>query len=356
VNRRRDYDALRVTAMLAVIYLHVAAAPLRQLDNAPLWGFSNLLASAASPAVPLFFMLSGALLLSQDKTADPATLKTRLPRLLVPLCAWTALILAYLALTDPAAARAALPKLLGTPVIVPYWFLYGLVPIYLLSPLLKKMTDGLSDSHWRYMMGLWVCLTLGLRTLRSLFPAWAVVFTEQVTLNINIVEGYLGYFLLGAWLERQKKVPSKALLSAAVLALTLLTAFGSWWDSQAQQTYSTRFTDYLTLPVMAMAACLFLLFRAAFRDRESKTLALFSDLSYPAYLLHPLVIGVGKLVWARLWAAPGPTTIPGQLLFYLAVTALTLLGSLVLSAIPGVCFLFTGRKEPLFRRKSAGTP
>lgn len=62
-RRRWDYDLLRVASMVGVVYLHTAAGALRQLGT-PLWHFSNLLSSLATAAVPLFFMLSGALLLS----------------------------------------------------------------------------------------------------------------------------------------------------------------------------------------------------------------------------------------------------------------------------------------------------
>lgn len=79
-RRRWDYDLLRVASMVGVVYLHTAAGALRQLGT-PLWHFSNLLSSLATAAVPLFFMLSGALLLSHPRTAELGTLfRRRLPR------------------------------------------------------------------------------------------------------------------------------------------------------------------------------------------------------------------------------------------------------------------------------------
>ena len=84
-RRRWDYDLLRVASMVGVVYLHTAAGALRQLGT-PLWHFSNLLSSLATAAVPLFFMLSGALLLSHPRTAELGTLfRRRLPKVLI-LC------------------------------------------------------------------------------------------------------------------------------------------------------------------------------------------------------------------------------------------------------------------------------
>ena len=83
-GRRLDYDLLRVLSMAGVVYLHTAAGALRQ-PIGPLWHFSNLVTSLATAAVPLFFMLSGALLLNQPQTASLRTLfRRRLPKVVVP--------------------------------------------------------------------------------------------------------------------------------------------------------------------------------------------------------------------------------------------------------------------------------
>ena len=202
-RRRWDYS------MVGVVYLHTAAGALRQLGT-PLWHFSNLISSLATAAVPLFFMLSGALLLSHPRTAELGTLfRRRLPKVLIPLLAWSGVVIALAGvLSGPQAALDKLIPLLNTPVMVPYWFLYALVPIYLVSPLLKKMTDGLSEAHWNYLVGLWLIATIGMDTLCDLAPAgpWQSALTVHWTLNLDFVGGYLGYFLLGARLARLQKL------------------------------------------------------------------------------------------------------------------------------------------------------
>jgi len=84
-----SFDYLRVIAALGVIYMHVASGALRAELNAH-WHCINVITSAAFTAVPLFFMISGYLLLTDPKTADIGILlKRRLPRLVIPLAAWT---------------------------------------------------------------------------------------------------------------------------------------------------------------------------------------------------------------------------------------------------------------------------
>ena len=271
-SRRYDYDVLRVLSMLGVVYLHTAAGSLRSFSYHSLWNFSNLITVMVTPAVPLFFMMSGALLLSEEKTGDLGQLfRRRIPKVLVPLLCWSAVSLGYNFLRgDPQAALTSLSRLLNTPVLVPYWFLYALIPMYLISPLLKAMTDHLTDRQWDYMMALWAILTLGLYTVRSFVPdTWELVFTEHWTLNLNMIGGYLGYFLLGAYLERWEKLPSKKALAGAVIFLVAFAAVGTWWDTYDKMMYSDRFTNYLTLFTMALSVSIFLLAKSCRRATRS---------------------------------------------------------------------------------------
>src|SRR3989442_2077501 len=79
-------DAARVAAILGVISIHVVA-PLVISRALPLnWWVGNVVDSAARWSVPLFVMISGALLLHSDLADDPVALyRRRLARILPPL-------------------------------------------------------------------------------------------------------------------------------------------------------------------------------------------------------------------------------------------------------------------------------
>lgn len=369
MKRRYDYDVLRVLSMLGVIYLHTAAGALRSLEYVALWNFSNLIVAFATPAVPLFFMMSGSLLLSEEKTADLSHLfRRRIPKVLVPLLCWSALIMLYSVVRNNSeGALNMLSRLLNTPVSVPYWFLYALIPMYLLAPLLKKMTDGLEQTHWHYMMALWVILTLGLYTVRSFVPdSLELVFTEHWTLNINMVGGYLGYFLLGAYLERLERPPPKRVLVGIIAVMIAVSVLGTRWDTYAHWMYSDRFTNYLTLFTMLLSSAIFLLAKSCLRGKEEKgkLLPCLAGISFCVYLLHPLAIGVGEKLWTYLLGTLGPGTILQQLFFYAAVTLFCIAGSVILSSVKPLCWPFTGQTWAaackssnllaLFRRKTDG--
>lgn len=340
--RRLDFDLIRVASMAAVVYLHTAAGGLRQSEDMALWHLSNLLSSLAVAAVPLFFMISGALLLGSEKTDDPAyLLRRRLPRVAVPGLCWSLLVVGGVWLSQ--GGEAALLKLVNLPgisVITPYWFLYALIPMYLLSPLLKRLTDHMEERHWRYLLGLWVVVTLGLNQLSRFLPdPWYALLRENQTLNVSLLEGYLGYFLLGAWLDRMERPPARRILLAAALGSWAVIALGTWGVFLVTGVYGEQFATYRGVFTMLLSASLFLLFRDAFRGRRSgRAAVLLSACSFGVYLAHPMAI---ELLQKLLG---GGLTVPGQLAVWLLSLAGCILGVVLVSSVPGLCFLATGQR------------
>ena len=328
--------------MAAVVYLHTAADGLRQSEHMALWHLSNLLSALAVAAVPLFFMLSGALLLGSDKTDDPAyLLRRRLPRVAVPGLFWSLLVVVGVWLTQ--GGEAALLKFVNLPaisVLTPYWFLYALIPMYLLSPLLKRMTDHLEERHWRYLLGLWVVVTLAINQLSGFLPdPWYALLRENATLNVSVLEGYLGYFLLGAWLERLEKPPERRILLAVALGSWAVIALGTWIVFLATGTYGEQFATYRGVCTMALSASLFLLFKDLFRGRRSgRVVVLLSACSFGVYLAHPMAIAAIRGLLG------GALSIPAQLAVWLLSLIGCVLGTVLVSSVPGLCFLATGQR------------
>lgn len=116
------FDGLRIFAALCVIFMHTAAGPLRAGVNTD-WHLLNVCTSLAFTAVPLFFMMSGYLLMTSRKTADISVLlRHRLPRLVVPLAGWTVVAVLWQALLGhtltPGAIWARLVAALHGPAMI----------------------------------------------------------------------------------------------------------------------------------------------------------------------------------------------------------------------------------------------
>ncbi|HSC79504.1 MAG TPA: acyltransferase family protein [Chitinolyticbacter sp.] len=280
-HRQPQLDLIRVLATFAVVWLHVSANVVIYRPDAAssAWWTANVADALVRWCVPVFVMLSGALLLpgaGQMSAAD--FYRKRLPRLLWPLVGWTAFYLALRAGTDPhfSWAQGWRDVVKG----VPYyhlWYLYMTLGLYLAAPFIARVT---APAEMRLLMG----LALAIAATESLIGSGqASVLTRFVP--------YVGYFVAGHYfaLRPWRPAPSRAILLAlacgALIALTtglLLPTLGkrAWLLMYA-------YTNPLVI-VMSLALWLALLQCRADGWACHPLVRALSRLSLGIYAIHPL--------------------------------------------------------------------
>ena len=343
------FDLLRVISAAGVIFMHTAASGLRAgvLDAAPYvtrgWHLMNLVTSFAFTAVPLFFMISGYLLFSDEKTQDVSYLfRRRLPRLLVPLIAWTVLYAVWLGLTDGEGTffRGFLVHLgdaLYGPVNVSLWFLYALIVFYILSPFLYAGLHGLTPGGHK--------LVLGVITLVSLRSALTAVLPDSaggylrfyVTNSFQALGGNLLLMLLGWYLGNWKKRLPTPLLWGVAAGTWLVIVIGTYVRTRLNGFYDQAFQTQSAGFEVLLASCVFLLAK----QREDRPIRLLRavpvvPLLLPIYLMHALVLMVMYRVIFD------PLRFPEIVLAAVCVAIVCYLAAKTLASIRPLCFLFTG--------------
>lgn len=185
-------DQLRFIATIGVVVLHVYAKGFNLAFGTYNWYVNVIGDSFVRWAVPIFVMISGALFLNPNREVTiKAVLKKYVPRLLWAYVFWWVMYSLILIVRS---------LVIGNPIKVGFfgphfhlWFLPMLMGVYLLIPILRKITiDGIL---LRYALVVWfVFTTVGF----LLFGGWAAKF-DQITplFKMNIIIGYAGYFMLG---------------------------------------------------------------------------------------------------------------------------------------------------------------
>ncbi|MGH0029444.1 MAG: acyltransferase [Myxococcota bacterium] len=286
-------DALRMAAAVAVVLLHVSAEPVVLVkDRSSLvWWTGNLLDSAMRWCVPIFVMLSGALLLDRRKESSRTFFTRRVRRLALPILAWT---LAYFAFQ---AARRGWPgwgeigsKLLEGRPEYHMWYVYMTLGLYLWTPLLRRFVARVDRRTLWATTGaalLVAALHDALYSFRGV-PMFRSVFTLYLP--------YLGYYLAGhVLLHHRPRVPLPLLL-AIVAACVGVVAAGTHflmerWGILPAGLY---LYEYLSPPVVVMSLAVFLIGMRIpapaagsagdriVRDMSAATLGI--------YLIHPMLI------------------------------------------------------------------
>jgi surface polysaccharide O-acyltransferase-like enzyme len=362
-GRVQYLDALRVLSMLAVVLLHTVAGTLRSNYGSPQWHFSNVLTALATASVPLFFMISGALLLSSPHTASVGyTLKKRVPRLLVPFLIWSGVAVAYYlgvswwlsGTPDWTAAVDKLKHLPARPTAIHLWFMYALIPLYILSPLIKKMVDALDRSLVAYLVGLWLFFSALLPTVAAFLPeSYSPIVVLDRRYDLSVMAGYAGYFVAGYYLMRLQRPVSRLWLSVVIVADVVCISLGTWWKTAALGEYGEVFKTYSGLFVVVLSCALFLLFKELLRERTlgrvgASTVALLAPLAFGVYLVHNLLVDLLSRV-IQWWPA---TSVQVVVISYATVLAASIAVIFVLSRIKPLCYALTGQVyRPWFGRK-----
>ncbi len=360
-------DVLRVLSMLAVVLLHVVAGTLRAYYGSSQWHFANVLSSAATASVPLFFMISGALLLSNPSTGSVGyTLRRRVPRVLVPFVVWSCIAVAYyLAIgrwidgaPDWSAAADKLKNLPAQPTAIHLWFMYALIPLYILSPFIKKMVDALDRNLVIYLLSLWVLFSVAMPTVAAFLPeSYRPILVLDRRYDLSVMAGYAGYFVAGHYLMHFERRVSKTWLSAVALAAVALIALGTWWKTTAQGGYVEIFKTYSGVFVVVLSCSLFLLVKELLRERRLRRsgatlVAFLTPLAFGVYLIHNLFVDLlSRLVsW---WPA---TSVQVVVVSYVAVTAASIAAVYAMSRIKPLCYVLTGQVyRPWFKRPATAS-
>lgn len=333
-ERQPWLDALRCTACLLVILVHSAGPQFAQVQNpeAHFWG--DLYGTLANSAVPLFFVLSGWLLLP-IRGSSVQFLRKRLLRIAAPFAVWTVVYCIW-ELRRTGAPWSDLPlQLLWSLIKYPeaglhLWFLYVLVGMYLFLPVLSPWLERVSLRGELWFLALWA-VTLLLPFIRLLTPLpWGAAPWNPYG-ALTMFSGYIGYFVLGHFLRRLSEAGRLNGLGPWAWLGFLLTAGLSFGIQESIYSLTkaafepTR--DILSLDVALMAAFLVVAFHAMpVRSGVLRSaLAWLADMSFAIYLVHYLFVFDFLWVWYSL-------ALPASVLI-LANTVLTAVLSTLVVAV-----------------------
>lgn len=245
---------------MLVVLLHASIEPIPAIvtpDSSAVlvqWWSVNIYDSFARPCVPLFVMLSGALLLQPSKTDEPLRVffKKRVSRIALPFFFWMGAYFAWdiFVNNQPLTTQTLVEGLLGGPYIH-FWFFYMLIGLYLVTPLVRVFVAHASRRLLRYFFVLWL-------TGVSVVPLLNLLVGHNLNINVFLITGYIGYFLLGLYLIDTQV--NKKVLVACVLAGFAWTALGTYWiTATVGGSLQFFFYDYFSLGVILSSVALFLL-------------------------------------------------------------------------------------------------
>lgn len=292
-------DCVRVFATFSVVWLHSVAPLLYAYNTIPHqhWWMANIIDSMVRMSVPLFFMLTGYLLLSKNDSIGTFISK-RLQKVVIPLIVWSIFYILWNSIYVNSGSLTlnsffnALYNTLFKPAQYHLWFLYTLLGIYLYVPILRIIVQNSSIKLLYYLVSLWFIAV-------AIIPFIEVFARQRIQLDLLMVSGYGGYLILGHLLG-QRDVSKKAFISSCCIAVVSVgvTAIGTFFlTSKSGGRLNEYFYHYLSPNVIFLSIATFIILKNLFKNSNIfkrkvlvRIINQLSSASLGIYMIHILFI------------------------------------------------------------------
>ena len=292
-------DILRVVSVFAVVLLHTSAPLVEDLyiSGSKIWWIGNIIDSATRWCVPVLIMVSGRLMLCSKREMEISSfLKGRLRKILIPLLVWSFIYMAWYGDISPKLDISVITLFIRNfyegNVHVHLWYLYMLVGLYLITPIIKTYVNNTDSCNLKYFIMIWFIANGIIGFLEKFIEA-------RTDFNLSFFHWSIGYYVLGFFLCKQnisKKIVN-ILYVAGIIGL-MITIYATYILTKNNDGILVpHFYSYFSPNVIFMSISIFLLFRNINWKRVidkknwlNKLILNLSNKSFGIYLVHLLVL------------------------------------------------------------------
>ena len=288
-------NRLRILAIYLVVTAHVAIwlameAPAFSFD----WWVGGWLFYLGHASIPIFVMISGALLLDDSRRESAGQFyRRRLYRVGIPLVFWTAVYLAVRVFIDgeKLTVARAVHLILSADPYYHLWFLYMIFGLYLVTPMLRTFVRHAGRGQ---RVG---AIVLGLLLANVYFQTDVLLWDNQRSIFTMFLP-YIPYYLCGYELRRidPKRVPRRYLVLAVLVSALYLAVFFNVFMARQGGIGVRYLFDFFTPPVVFLSIGVF--WAAYMHETTSGPMAgarrtaleWIASTTLGIYVLHPLVL------------------------------------------------------------------
>ena len=282
-------DILRILATLTVIFYHQKGVVVNP-DISWSEDFYSVCAGITRWCVPVFVMISGSLFLDNDR---PLTLKKlyskNILRLVTAFAFWSAVYAVY--------NYSSVVSFFEDFIMGRYhlWFLYMIVGLYIITPLLRKITAHKETTEYFLILGAIFGIstfTFNMTPLAKIAPTVSNYVFDNM--GLSAFAGYAFFFVAGYYLHKYTlpKVITCSLIVSGVVGciITILLTIISSHNSDAPYYYSHFF-----LPTTLECIGVFLFGKVVlsninFSTKAENVIYKLSKYSFGAYLVHDFIL------------------------------------------------------------------
>ena len=338
-------DILKVVAVIGVIFSHLYWFIPATNDFYTTIRF--FLFSIAKPAVPIFIMVTGALMLGRDISYKEIFTK-RIPRVIIAFL-MAAIIYTLYKGNNPISVfiRIFEGEVDGKNYdYIPYWgwYIYLLIALYIMTPFLHKMIKSFKDKDYRMFIILFVVLV----SIFNCLPTFTSVFLGNShgingNLSTSLFSIAIGYYVFGYYISNKEISKKENSISIIVYVISMIfcTLYLLYFGRKMNDPGYFPL-EYSYFPISLASMCVFISFKYYFskclnNNIFTKIITTISTSGFGIYLFHvPVLEEIHKLPFMM------------SIFNFNSILGVVVLISLVILILTIIFYLI--RKIPIFRK------
>lgn len=327
-TKRAGISCLRIIATVAVVFFHTCGILQSNQAIFSLTASQDKFFSIGYHmmywAVPVFYMISGGVLLNPNKLVSyEKVFKKYILRMVLVLVFFGipfALLIGFAEehrISGTMVVQSIFSVLTGKS-MSHLWYIYSMIGIYLILPILWRIIKSIGKRDLEVLL-------LILFVVDFIFPVFSRITGIPVAFNLPIAF-HIFYVLAGYYIQCNKpRILSKLSVNAAIGFLYVVIIIGMHNLTNDVE----RYLAYDSPIIAIMALSLYSLFVMNFKREVSQTWWEIDRLCFAVYLIHPVLI---QFCYRVLHRTPtGSFFAMKTIIWWLVFTAISMIGSWLLS-------------------------
>lgn len=289
------FDILNIIAIIAVVAMHCNGI-VHTNPNIRAWKSSLIVECLMYWAVPIFMMLSGATLMNYREKYDTKTFfKKRLVKVLIPFIFWTIIMFVWKYYTkqlvlDNYSLKSLISAFLTNKEEGTYYFMFEILSIYIIMPLLSLLTKKEYRKTLWYIVGAFFILN---SLIHNILIFCDIEHSSLITVPIGNYAIYVifGYLLSSEELSKKQRI---CIYIGAIVGL-LFRYFTTYCFSIETGKVVRKTWGYFSWHCILLAIAVFIFTkRINFKkinqnETAKKILANIASCSFGIFLIHTIV-------------------------------------------------------------------